>query len=481
MFFNPRILVAGLLFFSCGPQGWAADQASLLDPSQGCPSTITHSTSQEITTGSVACTDGTHHFDTSYWRAFNMATFTNSQQYQVTSVSFGIELASSGTGAGQPVTVRLYRNSGGAFPGGSRVQLATTSITVTDQNMTVLSVPLSVSVPAGTPELVMEVFSPSGAAANNSFFIGSNAAAQTAPSYASSAACGNPTPTDTAALGQPNMHIVLNVHGSCAMTTPPGAKALNIATRLRVETGDNAMIAGFIINGNAVKTVVLRGMGPSLASFGISDVLADPVLSLRGANGGQIFQNDNWRDSQAPSIQGTVYQPTDDRESVMILPMPPGAYTAILTGKDQTTGVGLVEVYDNNQSSDSQLANLSTRGSVQTGSNVMIGGFILGGNANNTRVAVRGIGPSLSQVGLSNVLADPTLELHNSNGATLSANDNWRDDPTSAAELSARGLAPHNDLESGIFAVLPPGAFTAILAGKNGGTGIGLVEVYNLP
>ena len=139
-----------------------------------------------------------------------------------------------------------------------------------------------------------------------------------------------------------------------------------------------------------------------------------------------------------------------------------------------------MEVYDTTPAASSQLANISTRGFVQTGDNVMIGGFILGGNTGNTSVAVRGIGPSLSQSGLSNVLADPTLELRDSNGALLVANDNWQDDPVSAAQLTAHGLAPQNSLESGIFASLPPGAFTAILAGKNGGTGIGLVEIYNV-
>jgi hypothetical protein len=164
----------------------------------------------------------------------------------------------------------------------------------------------------------------------------------------------------------------------------------------------------------------------------------------------------------------------------MIQTLQPGAYTVILTGQGQTTGVGLVEVYDNDQAADSQLANLSTRGFVQTGNNVMIGGFILGGDTGDTQVAIRGIGPSLTQSGLSNVLADPTLELHDSNGTTLVSNDNWQDDPASASQLAINGLALQNNLESGIFTVLPPGAFTAILAGKNGGTGIGLVEVYNL-
>ena len=157
------------------------------------------------------------------------------------------------------------------------------------------------------------------------------------------------------------------------------------------------------------------------------------------------------------------------------------SYTAILAGKNGGAGIGLVEIYDTNQAADSQLANISTRGFVQTGDNVMIGGFILGGSNQNTGVVVRGIGPSLAQFfGLSPVLADPTLELRDSNGALLISNDDWQDDPASAAQLSALGLAPQDPKESGIFVSLPPGAFTAILAGKNGGTGIGLVEIYNV-
>jgi hypothetical protein len=142
--------------------------------------------------------------------------------------------------------------------------------------------------------------------------------------------------------------------------------------------------------------------------------------------------------------------------------------------------VGLVEIYDTDQGADSQLGNISTRGFVQSGDNVMIGGFILGDSDRGTSVVVRGIGPSLSQSGLSNVLADPTLELRDSNGMLLVVNDNWQDDSASAAQLTARGLAPKNSLESGIFASLPAGAFTAILVGKNGGSGIGLVEIYNV-
>jgi hypothetical protein len=240
------------------------------------------------------------------------------------------------------------------------------------------------------------------------------------------------------------------------------------------------MIGGFIITGSAQKKVVVRGMGPSLASSGITDFLADPVLELRGANGVLIKKNDNWKDDQRSEIEGTVYQPTDDRESVIVATLDPGAYTALLTGKTQTTGVGLVEIYDADPTAASELANISTRGFVQTADNVMIGGFMLGGNTTNTNVAVRGIGPSLSQFGLANVLADPTIDLHNANGTVMISNDDWTDDVTSAAELTARGLAPQNAKESGIFTSLPPGQFTVVLTGKGGGTGIGLVEIYNV-
>ncbi|HYJ07338.1 MAG TPA: hypothetical protein VEX43_19570 [Chthoniobacterales bacterium] len=263
----------------------------------------------------------------------------------------------------------------------------------------------------------------------------------------------------------------------------PATRALNISTRVRVETGDNGMIGGFIITGSAPKSVAVRGVGPSLANLGLSDVLADPTLELRDSGGALLAQNDNWEDDPAQATQltthGLALQNHD--ESGIVATLNPGAsYTAILAGQNGGTGVGLVEIYDVNQAADAQLANISTRGFVQSGSNVMIGGFILGGGG-NTQVALRGIGPSLSQSGLNPVLADPTLELRDSNGALLISNDDWGSDSTSAAQLSAHGLAPQDPIESGIFTSLPPGAFTAILAGKNGGTGLGLVEIYNVP
>jgi hypothetical protein len=240
------------------------------------------------------------------------------------------------------------------------------------------------------------------------------------------------------------------------------------------------MIGGFIITGNTPKKVVIRGLGPSLASFGITDFLADPFLELRSQSGALLQQNDNWKDSQQAGTQATGLQPSNDHESAIVTTLVPGNYTALLTGKGGTTGVGTVEVYDANVAADSQLANVSTRGFVQTGNNVMIAGFTLGNGGGPTDVAIRGIGPSLTNAGLNNVLADPTLELRDSNGALLISNDDWQSDPVSAGKLTAHGLGLSNSKESGIYTTMAPGQYTAIIAGKSGGIGIGLVEIYHV-
>jgi hypothetical protein len=422
--------------------------SDLILPGGSCASTITHSTSQLISPGNaISCNNGPpgyYHADVSYWRAFNMATFANSQQYNVTSVSFGIESAESGSGMGQSATVRLYANVGAMFPDGSRIQLASANVTVADQLGTIMSVPLFATVPAGTPELVMEVFTPSGILASNSFFIGTNAEAQTGPSYLSAVVCGNATPIDVAELGFPDAHTVFNVHGSCSSGPPTPARSLNISTRLRVATGDSVMIGGFIVTG-ASTSVILRGVGPSLAISGVNDVLLDPLLELRGAGGALVSQNNNWQDdpTQAAIIMSAGLGLVDPLEAGIAATLPTGAYTAVLSGTNQSAGVGLVEVYNTGQVFGAQLGNISTRGLVETGNNVMIGGFILGGSSGNARVAIRGIGPSLAQGGVSNPLANPTLSLHDASGTTLAVNDNWLDDPISAGRLAlSRRLWP---------------------------------------
>lgn len=196
-----------------------------------------------------------------------------------------------------------------------------------------------------------------------------------------------------------------------------------------------------------------------------------------------LAQNDNWQDNsfQAAQLTALNLAPQHPNESGIVALLEPGAYTALLAGKNQTSGIALVEIYDVDAAAVSQLANISTRGFVRTGDNVMIAGFILGNSGTNTSVVLRGIGPSLDQFGLNNVLVDPTLELRDSNGKLLITNDNWEDDSISAAQLTARGLAPAQSVEAAIFATLPPGAFTAIVAGKDGETGLGLIEVYSVP
>jgi hypothetical protein len=249
---------------------------------------------------------------------------------------------------------------------------------------------------------------------------------------------------------------------------------------MRVQTGDNAGIAGFIITGTAPKQVLLRGIGPSLAAFGITDALANPTLDLRRPDGTRIRANDNWRDDpvQAAAIEATGIPPQNNLEAAIIETLDPGNYTVILRGMGMTTGVGLVEVYDLNQGVNSKLANLSTRAFVSTSDSIVIAGFVLGGN-NNGRIVARAIGPSLTAFGVPNALADPTLELRDSNGALLASNNDWQDNPAQAAELTAASLAPTNNLESGLAITLPPGAYTALLAGLNNGTGVGVVEVYD--
>jgi hypothetical protein len=252
---------------------------------------------------------------------------------------------------------------------------------------------------------------------------------------------------------------------------------------MRVQTGDRVGIGGFIITGTVPKTVLLRAIGPSLTRYGITDVLADPVLELHGPGAFATITNNNWRDTQEAEIQATGIPPTNDLESAILVTLAPGSYTAIVRGNGNTSGVGLIEVYDLAQNVDAKLANLSTRAFVSTGDNIVIAGFLLsdGGDAALDRIVVRGIGPSLAPgtFPASAVLADPTLELRDTNGVLILANNDWQDNPVQAAELIAAGLAPTNALESGIAVTLSPGLYTALLAGRDFGTGIGVVEVYD--
>ena len=245
----------------------------------------------------------------------------------------------------------------------------------------------------------------------------------------------------------------------------------NISTRLRVGSGDNAMIGGFIITGTERKTVIVRGIGPSLP---VPGALVDPVIEVHGSSGELLATNDNWRDGFYATQVANTLPPANDLESALWGILDPGAYTVVVRGNNDATGIGLFEVYDLDQTVDSKLANISTRGLVQTGDNVMIGGLIVLGQ-DPLRVIVRAIGPSLPVPG---ALGDPTLELHDGNGALVAANDNWRSDQE--AEIIATTIPPSNDLESAIVRNLAPGNYTAIVRGVNGTTGVALVEAYGL-
>jgi len=257
-----------------------------------------------------------------------------------------------------------------------------------------------------------------------------------------------------------------------------GGQPLNISTRLAVGTSDNVLIGGFIVTGKDPKKVIVRAIGPSLGDFGLSGVLADPTLELHQPDN-TVISNDDWRDTQEQEIIDSTVPPTNDLESAIVATLNPGAYTAVVQGKNGGTGIGLVEVYDLDTAAASQLANISTRGLVQTGDNAMIGGFILGGaSASNTTVVVRGIGPSLTSLGVGNALQDPTLELHDANGTQIAFDNDWKDSQES--EIVASGLAPTDLRESAIEATLAPGPYTAVLRGRDNTTGVGLVEAYNL-
>jgi Putative Ig domain/Galactose oxidase, central domain len=261
--------------------------------------------------------------------------------------------------------------------------------------------------------------------------------------------------------------------------------AANISTRLSVGTDADVLIGGFITEGNAPMKLVTRGIGPSLAQFGVSGVLPNPYLELHGGDGATIAGNDNWKEnleggSQEVAIENTGLAPMNDLESAILGILDPGGYTAILKGTSNGTGVGLVEVYNlgaasMDVSSEAHLANISTRGNVQTGDNVMIGGFINEG-ATPIQVLIRGIGPSLTQFGVSGALANPTLELNGPDGVVT--NDDWMTDQK--ADIMATGLAPSNALESAILITLPvgEGLYTATVRGANNTTGVGLVEAY---
>jgi hypothetical protein len=259
-------------------------------------------------------------------------------------------------------------------------------------------------------------------------------------------------------------------------TPAPTSNLANLSTRLFVQTGDNVGIGGFIITGTDPKKVLIRAIGPSLSGFNIADSLQDPTLELRDGTSSLVGSNNDWQSAPNTDQIPLELRPSDARESVVLATLQPGAYTAIVRGNNGSTGVGLVEVYDLDPTTNSKLANVSTRGFVETGNDVMIGGFIANGGNGNAQVLIRAIGPSLGQFAIVSPLADPMLAVFDGNGTRLTSNDNWRDNQEAA--IQATGLAPTNDFESAILATLPAGNYTAIVSGKNGASGVALVEIY---
>ncbi len=275
---------------------------------------------------------------------------------------------------------------------------------------------------------------------------------------------------NTAGSGQADLMIISDpTFDSVAL---PPSNLVNISTRLNVQTGDNVLIGGFIITGTDPKKVLIRAIGPSLPLAG---VLADPTLELyQGTT--LLESNDNWMDSpNKQAIIDSTIPPTNPLESAIVRSVPPGNYTAIVRGVNNGTGTGVVEVYDLDTSANSKLANISSRGLVETGDNVLFAGTIVVGQTSQ-KVIVRALGPS---TGVPGAMADPTLELHDGNGALLEANDNWVDSPNKQAIIDST-IPPTNNLESAIVRTLTPGNYTAIVRGANNSTGIAVVEVYAL-
>jgi hypothetical protein len=273
-------------------------------------------------------------------------------------------------------------------------------------------------------------------------------------------------------------HVHTIAYDAVVVRVLPRLRVANVSTRVHVASDVAAAIGGFIIAGSGPKQVILRALGPSLADAGVSGALADPTLELHDSSGALLLANDNWADTQEQAVRDTGIAPSKQLESAIVASLQPGAYTAIVRGKNNGTGVGLVEVYELQQGTPAALANVSTRADVGVGENVMIGGIILRGQDAAT-VLWRAIGPSLATAGVPNSLADPQLELFDSQGAKIGANNNWKESQQTAIERT--GAAPRADAEAAILIDLPPGLYTGVVSGVNGSTGVALVEAYQLP
>ena len=265
-----------------------------------------------------------------------------------------------------------------------------------------------------------------------------------------------------------------------AFTAANTARLANLSTRGQVLTGNEVMIAGFVIGGSTPKTVVINVAGPSLANFGVANPLANPTLTLvRSSDNAVIATNDDWQSaSNAAQIQASGFAPSNALEPAIMMTLAPGAYTAIVQGVGGGTGTGLVGVFEVDHP-EAPLVNISTRGKVLTGNDVMIGGFVIQGAPR--KVVINVAGPSLANFGIANPLANPMVTLvRSSDNAVIEVNDNWQS-ASNAAQIQASGFAPSNPLEPAILITLAPGAYTAIVQGSGGGTGVALIGVFAAP
>jgi hypothetical protein len=385
------------------------------------------------------------------------------------------------------------RNDAGKTPG--------TTVLFTINGTTALPIASSGGPPPDVADYKLTATSTFTLAANTSYWFVVRAKEGTFEWWYSSTADNGIDPTGPSATYVPPYQITMDNaatwsdsqsfygKGSFQLNSPDKNVLLNVATRLQVGTGDNVLIAGFILTGSGSKTVILRAIGPSLAG-NVPGAMMDPKLELYNASNTLIGRNDNWKTTQqggvitsdqVAAIQASGVAPKNDAESALIATLPPANYTAVLRGVNDTTGIAVVEGYDLSQST-AKIGNISTRGFVQTGDGAMIGGFIIGNQT--TKVVVRAIGPSLGAFGVPTPLADPTLELRDVNGTLLDSNNDWKvrdsDGSSQQATIEATGLAPHNDLESAVVQTVPPGNYTGIVRGVNNGVGNAVVEAYNL-
>ncbi len=265
--------------------------------------------------------------------------------------------------------------------------------------------------------------------------------------------------------------------------SPGPAQLLNISTRAALSRADDdpygdraVLIGGFIVSGAEPKRVVVRALGPSLAKAGVNPTLNDPTLELHAGDGSTITTNDNWRDTQAADLAATGLAPGDDREAALVTTLNSGSYTVVVRDKNGLAGTGLVEASDISGSTNSKLANISTRGFTDD-TNFLIGGIIAGGSGNaNAELVVRALGPQLRRYGIFNALEDPMLELRDVNGNVIAFNDDWS---TNYQEIPGE-LYPPFSQESALRVSLPRGNYTAVVRAKAKGGGVALVEFYDL-